>query len=193
MYFLDDLCRIISLFSAPFPDKWDLSVKGGDIHIDPQTGVIELKMPFAWSTVFGTKKMVIGPSNIYPCIHEWFFDQISIKKCIVGLYFVDGDIEKKGNGSFRAYRYSMNDGCLYEPGTMIIWPSSPFKQQRTRPSSLQMTVNEKTASMYIGVDGGEMQLAHKIKRNGTYLMAVSLRRWNDKLRLKSYQQNTCPL
>ena len=49
MYFLDDLCRIISLFSATIPDKWDLSVKGGHIHIDPQTGVIEKKTPFTWN------------------------------------------------------------------------------------------------------------------------------------------------
>ena len=48
MYFLDDLCRIISLFSATIPDKWDLSVKGGYIHIDPQTGVIENKKMFGW-------------------------------------------------------------------------------------------------------------------------------------------------
>ena len=166
-------------------------MKGGGIHIDPQTGVIENKKTLIWNTVFGTKEIVIGSSNQYPCIHEWFFDQISIKKGYVGLYFVDGDIKKRGNGSFRAYRYWVTSGLLVKPGTSIVWQSSPFKQQRTPTSSLQMTVNEKTGSMYIGVDGGEMQLAHKIKRNGTYLMAVSLIWGNENMRLKTYKKNTC--
>ena len=95
-YLVNDLCLIICLFAVSHRDQWDLSIKGApSIHIDQKTGRIqndESRLD-CMRTVFGTMKIVIGPSNKYPCIHEWYFDEIATKKCIVGLDFVHVDLE----------------------------------------------------------------------------------------------------
>ena len=114
-FFLDDLCRIITLFSAPLEEKWDESIQGGSIQIDSKTRIITTKTHRPWNTVWATRKIRIGSSSKYPCIHEWIFDKIKIQNGILGIYFADGDLPQKGDGHFCGHRYWINTGTIFKP------------------------------------------------------------------------------
>ena len=140
------------------------------------------------NTVWATRKIKIGSSNKYPCIHEWIFDKIKIQNGILGIYFADGDLPQKGDGHFCAYRYWINMRKLFKPWKRSEWRSQThFSMGSEEPNKISMKVDEKKMEMYIGIDKWPMQMAHEIKKEGNYLMAVSFYSNKDTMSLKEYR------